>query len=91
MKGDGFDAWYGIYPRKVAKAESRKAFGKLSEQQSALLKKNMPAWNAEFTTRPSDKIPYPATFIRSLAWEDEPPPVVNPKSEAKKPQLTREL
>ena len=70
---DGFTVWYSTYPRKVGKSDARKAWGKLSQAKRALLFGNWSEWRTEFEGRESDYIPYPASFIRELAWEEPPP------------------
>ena len=74
-----FATWYQSYPRKVAKRDASKAYRRLTAAQRKLLATNTPAWAEEFTTRPSDKIPYPATFINKGAWEEPPPPTTGPR------------
>ena len=71
--------WYQSYPRKVAKRDAEKAYRRLTATERKLLATNTPAWTEEFATRPSDKIPYPATFISRGAWEEPPPPTTGPR------------
>jgi|GEM_PF-6551981 len=71
-----FDLWYGVYPRKVAKQDARKAF--LGVIRTAddwrLLLANSKAWiESDFAERSTDKIPYPATFLRRGDWQEPPP------------------
>ena len=74
-----FVSWYSDYPRKIGKRDAEKAYRRLTATQRKVLATNTPAWAEEFTTRPSDKIPYPATFIRKGAWEEPPPPTTGPR------------
>lgn len=69
-----FDAWWGMYPRKVAKAEARRAFGKATtratiEQLTAGLARAITAWDAE--QRSPEKIPHAATWLNGDRWHDE--------------------
>jgi len=68
-----FAPWYASYPRKVAKSDAGKAYRQLTAAQRDVLTRNTPAWVVEFSRRPSDKVPYPATFLRRGMWEDPPP------------------
>jgi len=76
-----FDEFWILYPRKVAKADARKAWLKLTEQQQldacmAILN-HVEYWKAKQTEM--DYIPYPASWIRAERWEDEI--VIEPKKE----------
>lgn len=75
-RGDGFEIFYSRYPRKVAKRDARKAYRSVISKPSerVTLEKNLPAWLAEFASRWTDKIPYPASFLRSGQWIEPPPP-----------------
>ena len=71
-----FDRFWGAYPRKVSKADARKAFAKLNpdgELVEAMLRaldwqKRLPEW----TKDGGQFIPYPATWLNACRWEDEP-------------------
>lgn len=71
-----FDRFWGAYPRKVSKADARKAFAKLNpdtELVEAMLRaldwqKRLPEW----TKDGGQFIPYPATWLNARRWEDEP-------------------
>ena len=70
-----FDRFWGAYPRKVSKADARKAFAKLNpdgELVEAMLRaldwqKRLPEW----TKDGGQFIPYPATWLNARRWEDE--------------------
>ena len=74
-----FAPWYHSYPRKVARRDAEKAYRQLTAAQRDVLVRNTPAWVTEFGTRPSDKVPYPATFLRRGMWEEPPPPTTGPR------------
>ena len=74
-----FASWYQSYPRKVARRDAEKAYRQLTASQRRTLTANTPAWAEEFASRSTDKIPYPATFIRKGAWEEPPPPTAGPR------------
>lgn len=71
-----FDRFWGAYPRKVSKADARKAFAKLNpdgELVEAMLRaldwqKRLPEW----TKDGGQFVPYPATWLNARRWEDEP-------------------
>ena len=68
-----FASFYQSYPRKVARPDAEKAYRQLTAAQRDVLTRNTPAWVDEFSRRPSDKVPYPATFLRRGMWEEPPP------------------
>ena len=76
----GFADWYGSYPRKVARRKAEKAYRQLTATRREVLAANTPAWLEEFASRPTDKIPYPASFINSEAWEERPPQRIGPQA-----------
>ncbi len=67
---DGFERWYGLYRRKVAKQAALKAWVMLDPDE--LLQEQMIAavkawpWASDKT-----KIPHPASWIKGLRWNDE--------------------
>lgn len=72
---DAFEAFWGDYPRKVAKADALKAFRaamKLRPQPdiAAGLERWLTHWRAERTE--TTFIPHPATWLRGRRWEDQP-------------------
>lgn len=75
-----FEAWYRSYPRKAAKTEAAAAFAetiRTPEDWRALVANTRLWTEREFVRRDSDRIPYPATFLRSGSWA-EPPEVHRP-------------
>ena len=80
-----FDRFWGAYPRKVSKADARKAFAKL-DPDAALVEEMLRAldWQKrlpEWTKDCGQFIPYPATWLNARRWEDEPeaPEPLGPK------------
>ena len=70
-----FDRFWGAYPRKVSKADARKAFAKLNPD-AALVEDMLRAldWQKRLPESTKDGgqfVPYPATWINARRWEDE--------------------
>lgn len=68
-----FEAFWEVYPRKLAKASARKAFEKLKVDDS-LLKQMLKALEVQKKSKQwADKqfIAYPATWLNQRRWEDE--------------------
>lgn len=70
---DEFDTWWQRYPRKVAKADARKAWEKMDRIEKGLasevISDHARLWAAE--GRGTSTIPYPATWLRRESWYDE--------------------
>lgn len=66
-----FTDFWAIYPRKVAKADALRAWGKLTKTDRAaiamVIDNHLEAWRL---TEPQF-IPYPATWLRGQRWHDE--------------------
>ena len=79
-----FDRFWGAYPRKVSKADARKAFAKLNPDAALVedmlraldWQKRLPEW----TKDGGQFIPYPATWLNARRWEDEQPKTDEPAS-----------
>ena len=84
---DDFDTFWKAYPKKVAKADARKAWLQTKDVRpdtETLLKAIAAQCRTEQWMRGAGQfIPYPATWIRGERWEDEIevklPDVVNEK------------
>ena len=79
-----FDRFWGAYPRKVSKADARKAFAKLNPD-AALVEDMLRAldWQKRLPDWTKDRgqfIPYPATWLNARRWEDEPEGSPTPSS-----------
>ena len=74
---DGFAAFWTAYPKKKSKGQALSAWKKLkpdSSLQALILKaveaqKRSPDWQKD----KGKYIPYPATWLNAMAWEDEVP------------------
>ena len=73
MEADTFDAWWPRYPRRVAKADARKAWHRMTaaERLAAMdtIGEHVAVWIAE--GRGTSVLPYPATWLNRKSWEDE--------------------
>lgn len=72
-----FDTFWAAYPRRVAKAEARKAWAKLNPSPE-LLAEILAALDWQRASEQWQKdggqyTPYPASYIRGERWTDEPP------------------
>ena len=76
-----FEEFWSLYPRKVAKADARKAWLKLTEQQQLdackAISNHIEYWKVKQTDL--EYIPYPASWVRAERWEDEL--VIEPKKQ----------
>ncbi len=75
---DGFERFWAAYPRKKAKSNALKAFQKL-EPDSALLGRILRALEVQKASQDWQRdagryIPYPATWLNGMRWEDETVP-----------------
>lgn len=69
----GFGQFWQHYPKKVAKADALKAWGKLTagDEQAAI--EALPAHLEHWRGTDKQFIPHAATWIRGRRWEDELP------------------
>lgn len=70
-----FEQWWQHVPRKKSKGDARKAFRAARKQVPLqVLLDGLAASREQWTRegRPADKVPYPATWLRSEGWEDQP-------------------
>jgi AraC-like DNA-binding protein len=78
---DGFERFYGAYPRKVAKAAALKAFAKAVE--NGIAAETLIAGAQRYAVERKDQDPkytkHPATWLNGGCWEDELPgaPVID--------------
>ena len=69
-----FERFWSVYPRKSAKAEARKAFSKITEQQlneTILPDLEKRKRSTQWMENDGSYIPYPATYLRGERWNDE--------------------
>jgi hypothetical protein len=70
---DRFEEFYRLFPRKAAPDDARRAWKQITKQVSpdaliAALTRQLP----DFSRRPPDRVPYPATWLRGGHWRNEP-------------------
>jgi hypothetical protein len=69
----GFDAFWSVYPRHVAKAQAALAWGKaLKAATAVVILAGAERYAAETKGRAVDKIAHPTTWLNGRRWEDEP-------------------
>lgn len=66
-----FPQFWNAYPRRVAKADAMKAWGKVPHEAEAILI-GLDRWCCSREWRDTLYVPYPATFLNRRQWEDEP-------------------
>jgi len=72
-KGEGFEDFWKVYPRKRSKAQAEKAWNKIApdeELQKQIVEALKTTVAKDFSQRPLDKVPYPATWLNSRGFED---------------------
>jgi hypothetical protein len=83
---EGFEVWYEMYPRKVAKKVAQRAWARLTEPEKRKAMQSLPNhikyWKLQGTEK--EYIPHPATWLNQGRADDEID--LTPK-EAKKPKL----
>lgn len=71
---EGFDVFYKAYPKKKSPGDAEKAWNSLKpDLQSVLSALEWQKKTFEWTKEDGKYIPYPASYLRSRAWEDEKP------------------
>ena len=83
---DGFDAFWILYVRHVAKKQAHKVWDRLSpaDQTAAII--GAAAWRRVWLKRGEfDYIPHPATWLNGERWDDELPDDARPTSSAHVP------
>ena len=84
--GDLFNAWWQVWPKKVARGQAAKAYAKALKTATAdVLLQGAERVAHEWATLEPDRrqfVPYPATWLNAERWLDntttEPAPVVRP-------------
>lgn len=73
---DPFEAFWNLYPRRVAKPEARKAWAKIKPRVIADVMVGLSTWCAYWQARAEPEfVPHPATWLRREGWADAPPPL----------------
>lgn len=71
-----FETFWQAYPRKAAKADARKAFGKITQQtleEVILPDLERRKLSEQWKEKNGAFIPYPATYLRGERWNDQEP------------------
>lgn len=69
-----FDDFWAMYPRRVAKADARKAWVKIPKSLHTGILSALFEWRRIWADSTEVQfIPYPATWLRGERWEDEYP------------------
>ncbi len=72
-----FASFYAAYPRKKARPDAFKAWrSERCEESAAAVMIGLAAHMSELLSRPPDRVPYPASWLRGREWED---PVMAPR------------
>jgi hypothetical protein len=75
-----FEDFWALYPRKMAKADARKAWAKLPPQLYAEVLTALAGWRRVWLERGELQfVPYPATWLNGERWTDELPTPVAAK------------
>ncbi len=70
-----FADFWGMYPRRVAKKDARRAWEKIPEKTHAAILVALFEWKRIWQDRGEiEYIPYPASWLNGERWEDEYPP-----------------
>lgn len=78
----GFEVFWSMYPRRVAKAAALKAFAKAWGDYGEKIIAGVERYATDPNLPPKQFIPHPATWLNEGRWDDEPlPPRVKSKEE----------
>ena len=70
-----FSDFWGMYPRRVAKKDARKAWDKIPPKLHNQILTALFEWSRIWKDRGEiEYIPYPASWLNGERWEDEYPP-----------------
>lgn len=70
---DGFDEWYGAYPRKVGKPAALKSWGKLTSEQRDTAAKAVHQFSSAMRDYEQQYIPHPSTYLNQHRFNDPIP------------------
>lgn len=92
-QANDFDAFWHLYPRKVAKAHARSMWARLTSAERTAALAALPAHVAYWTARqtPPEYIPHAGTWLNPRAgrrWEDELP-AADPAEDQRAERLRR--
>jgi hypothetical protein len=68
---DGFDEFWKLYPRRVAKLAAQKAWAKLTQTDADAAIAALPDHVALWSQRRIEHIPHASSWITGRRWDDE--------------------
>lgn len=68
---EAFDLFYKLYPRKVSKANAKKAFRKIKGSEFQLVMDGLNAQLSSLLASEPQYRPHPASWLNARRWEDE--------------------
>jgi hypothetical protein len=73
LSANNFDAFWQLYPRRVAKLDAQRAWARLSGTDRAEVLRRLPLFVDYWANTRSEKryVLHPATFLNGRRWEDE--------------------
>lgn len=72
-----FEAFWTLYPRRIAKKDARRAWDKLSYDEQMHALEGLVAWRRVWLARGDlEFVPHPATWLAGERWEDELPATI---------------
>jgi predicted Fe-S protein YdhL (DUF1289 family) len=73
LSADNFEAFWSLYPRRVAKLDAQRAWARLTAQDRAEVLRRLPLFLDVWRHTKSERryILHPATFLNGRRWEDE--------------------
>ncbi|MNC58236.1 hypothetical protein D3C75_1079500 [compost metagenome] len=85
-----FERFWSLYPRKVSKADAKKAWAKIKVTADLfyLMAKSLAAWtvSTDWTKDGGQFIPHASTWLNGKRWEDElPAPAGASQASARRP------
>lgn len=71
---EGFDAFWTLYPRHVAKKDARRAWDRINPAEHAEILTALVSWRRVWLKRGEmEYVPHPATWLNGERWTDELP------------------
>ena len=68
---DYFNAFWSIYPRRIAKVDAEKAARKIKESEWPIVMEGLRKYIKAWAGKEKQFIPHPATFLNKRRFEDE--------------------
>lgn len=66
-----FEAFWSLYPRKVAKPAARRAWSGINATDKAQILRVLPAWADSWKGKDPTFIPHPSTWLNQQRWQDD--------------------